>query len=344
MSELGQTMKLITLLGGTMRGQYYRFNKKATVEGSLTFTPSILKDRLNRFVDEQLHTVGGSIKWSNGSTISYRVERRGTAVVLRLIYTTTKPSGDKIESDYPVLMTYTVPHFGGRRWWFICPLSVNGKPCRRRVGKLYSPHSEWFGCRHCFDLTYESTRESELYRAGRERDKIIERLGGDSSGIFPRLPWKPPNMHWTTYSRLATRFQELEQAELRALNIFWGPEIEAEAEERVRARMEDRLLMMNYESEQRERQRYPTLGEIAKSVGVPFDFAREARKRGLVREDKGRGTRRRRYRRKLSSWLEKLYLLNQNGYSWDDIEAWTRRRWATGHKDERRWPRGFTEV
>ena len=55
------------------------------------------------------------------------------------------------------LLTTTRPHFGGRRWWFQCPLVVNGVPCRRRCRILYKPYgSRYFGCRHCHRLTYRS--------------------------------------------------------------------------------------------------------------------------------------------------------------------------------------------
>jgi hypothetical protein len=63
-----------------------------------------------------------------------------------------------------VELTTTRPRFGGLRWWFVCPLLVSGRPCRRRVGKLYlPPRARYFGCRHCYDLTYTSCQESRKY-------------------------------------------------------------------------------------------------------------------------------------------------------------------------------------
>jgi len=53
----------------------------------------------------------------------------------------------------PLRFTYTTtaPHFGGVRYWFLCP------DCKRRVGKLYKPmDSYWFACRYCYNLTYKS--------------------------------------------------------------------------------------------------------------------------------------------------------------------------------------------
>ena len=45
--------------------------------------------------------------------------------------------------------------FGGEKWFFICGLSKNGQYCGRRVRILYQA-GNYFGCRHCADLSYES--------------------------------------------------------------------------------------------------------------------------------------------------------------------------------------------
>jgi len=65
-----------------------------------------------------------------------------------------------------VWLTTTRPHFGGLRWWFCCPLRVEGRPCGRRVGKLYlPPGGRYFGCRHCHGLTYTSCQDSRRFDA-----------------------------------------------------------------------------------------------------------------------------------------------------------------------------------
>jgi hypothetical protein len=75
-------------------------------------------------------------------------------------YTLTHASTKEQESlDYRVRLTTTQPRFGGLRWWFVCPLGVNGRACSRRVGKLYLPPGRrYFGCRHCHGLTYTSAQ------------------------------------------------------------------------------------------------------------------------------------------------------------------------------------------
>jgi hypothetical protein len=79
----------------------------------------------------------------------------------RLSFTVTQ-TGDWV--DHRVRLLTTHPHFGGLRWWFVCPLTVAGRPCGRRVGKLYlPPRANRFGCRHCHRLTYTSCQESRKF-------------------------------------------------------------------------------------------------------------------------------------------------------------------------------------
>jgi hypothetical protein len=106
----------------------------------------------------------GSWQWqyADGRTngINYEVRNLETASPsIRLSYTSTRPGGERESFNYHVELTTTQPRFGGLRWWFICPLTVNGRPCSHRVGKLYlPPGSLYFGCRHCHDLTYTSSQ------------------------------------------------------------------------------------------------------------------------------------------------------------------------------------------
>jgi hypothetical protein len=80
---------------------------------------------------------------------------------------TDRHSGEKTHYDHKISLTTTPCHFGGVRYWFICPLSVNGVYCGRRTGVLYlGGGSKYFGCRHCYNLSYVSRNESRLGRFG----------------------------------------------------------------------------------------------------------------------------------------------------------------------------------
>jgi len=83
-------------------------------------------------------------------------------------YTSTdRHSGEKTHYDYKINLTTTPCHFGGVRYWFICPLNVNGVYCGRRTGMLYlASGGHYFGCRHCYNLSYVSRNESRLGRFG----------------------------------------------------------------------------------------------------------------------------------------------------------------------------------
>lgn len=53
-------------------------------------------------------------------------------------------------------------HFGGKRFWFVCPM----RSCGRRIAKLYfPPNKNGFLCRHCHNLTYQGRQEhrNKLY-------------------------------------------------------------------------------------------------------------------------------------------------------------------------------------
>ena len=64
--------------------------------------------------------------------------------------------------------------FGGKRWWFLCPIvRRDGKP-PRRVAKLHLPRgARYFGSRRAYDLTYTSCRESGQFRS------LFARMGAD---------------------------------------------------------------------------------------------------------------------------------------------------------------------
>lgn len=82
---------------------------------------------------------------------------------VRFYYTQTDNyTGEKKEFDYKVQLEETQCHFGGIRFWFICPLYKNKKYCGRRVGVLYKD-GDWFGCRHCYELTYTSRNVNRRY-------------------------------------------------------------------------------------------------------------------------------------------------------------------------------------
>ncbi|SLN18715.1 hypothetical protein [Oceanibacterium hippocampi] len=93
-------------------------------------------------------------------------------------------------------LEWTRPGFGGRRWWFICPVSG------RRVSTLMlPPGGDLFAARQAWGLAYQSQRENAYDRAISRAQKIRMQLGGDPSLAAP-FPLRPKGMHRRTYRRL----------------------------------------------------------------------------------------------------------------------------------------------
>jgi hypothetical protein len=134
------------------------------------------------------------------STIDYEVSTMDwDHPEMRLRHKPAK-SGEPVE--YRVRLQTTEPAWGGVRWWFTCPLVCDGLPCERRVQKLFLPPGRrYFGCRHCYDLTYESRRHNVYNRLLFKIQAIRRRLGG-SADLTEPFPEKPRGMWWKTYRRL----------------------------------------------------------------------------------------------------------------------------------------------
>ncbi len=110
----------------------------------------------------------GGMSWSRGGektgSIGFSVSTLEGDEYIRFQYTQTdRHTNEKVDLDYKVRLISAPCHFGGRRWWFICPLAKNGYACNRRVGALYLASGKYFGCRHCYNLTYESSKESHKF-------------------------------------------------------------------------------------------------------------------------------------------------------------------------------------
>jgi hypothetical protein len=101
------------------------------------------------------------------AAIGFHVRTRGDSGSIKLDYSATviEAGGSRAAAlmSYPIALETSGLPSGGLRWWFICPAQrgEDVEPCRRRVGKLFLPRGRRvFACRHCYDLTYTSCRES----------------------------------------------------------------------------------------------------------------------------------------------------------------------------------------
>ena len=153
-------------MGGRGSGNHYRWQaKKTTVEDSLTVSMRDFRTRLFR-------GAAGAITWTwtsgGSSSVGYSVTGTDDAPAVTLHY---RWRGTE-DVTVPVRLEITPTQFGGRRWWFTCPLIVGGTACNRRAGKLYlTPGARYFGCRHCHNLTYRSSQEAH------QMERVFGRLG-----------------------------------------------------------------------------------------------------------------------------------------------------------------------
>lgn len=110
---------------------------------------------------------------------------------------------EKRHYNQHIRLSYTEPHFGGKRWWMHCP--HNGS----RVGKLYCPAgADTFASRTAWRLGYQSQRENKRDRAFTKLHDLQRKLGGEAGyGGYLR---RPKGMWWRTWTRHLARFREIE--------------------------------------------------------------------------------------------------------------------------------------
>jgi hypothetical protein len=151
-------------MGGLGSGRWGCHAKRNTVEDCLVLN-------LNTLIKDGLMLRGkhvqGTLTWKNSvtgepfSSLSYVGDMLYNLGSMQLTYALTE-TGKNIDYSIPLLTT-PLP-WGGARWWFRCPLSLDGIHCRKRASKLYlPPNGQYYGCRACYDLTYTSCQESHLY-------------------------------------------------------------------------------------------------------------------------------------------------------------------------------------
>jgi hypothetical protein len=148
-------------MGGPNSGRWHDHTKATTVQDCLDLD-------LNSFARERAFTPGftGAVHWRRGGvptgSVGYTVRQAGSGLVLVLSYSHTSAWDATREAvELPIVLESLPQHLGGVRWWARCPLVLDGRPCSRRVGKLYlPPGGRYFGCRCCYGLTYTSCQES----------------------------------------------------------------------------------------------------------------------------------------------------------------------------------------
>ena len=177
LNHLGENQEASNM-GGIGSGQWARPRKRATVQDCNSLD-------VNQLARDGVLRVGAltSCCWQDhhgNQTLLLdfsTVAGDHSSPILLLSYRWEDWRGGASEAiSIPVTLQTPFPNFGGKRWYFTCPLVIDGVPCNRRMGKLYlPPGARHFGCRICHDLTYQSCRVSHLLEQSMQRVSEIRR-------------------------------------------------------------------------------------------------------------------------------------------------------------------------
>ena len=151
--------------------------------------------------------VSGWLSWSYGKddpagSISYEANM-SDRYDPKLILIYTRGTGDKKENvRQEVRLTFTEPHFGGKRWWLICPYR------HIRCGKLYLPGGgDRFASRKAWRLGYNSQRLALYDRPFEKQRRLLRKLNCREG--YDEWPTRPKGMWYRTFERHMHRYEEL---------------------------------------------------------------------------------------------------------------------------------------
>lgn len=141
----------------------------------------------------------GGWQWSNKNEIVARIDMRAHADAIILDYR-FRVAGTNWETIVQsVALAFVACHYGGERAYFRCPGLAHGRPCDRRVSKLFAA-GRYFLCRHCYRISYASQSEARHDRMLRRANKLRIALGGEM-GMTHCLAPKPKGMWQQTYQQ-----------------------------------------------------------------------------------------------------------------------------------------------
>ena len=106
--------------------------------------------------------------------------------------------------NYHVKLDRTPCHYGGYRYWYLCP------HCGKRTSVLY--RAGLYECRHCIGANYQTQLNQPLDNIRRKMHKVASKLKWVEVG-YKEVPLRPKGMHQKTFDRLHGYYQELEYRE-----------------------------------------------------------------------------------------------------------------------------------
>jgi hypothetical protein len=196
LNDLGKKRCIMGVQGS---GSWCRWDTKKTTDSQDSIDIRWLKKQ------NCLHSgASGQLYWTNRGektgSISYSVKEHK----MILNYRHRSNGGDWEDVEQIIHITKTPCHYGGYRKWFQCP------NCLKRVAILYGTR-KYFLCRHCYNLTYNSSNASPIQRIFDKAEKLRKKkLGAASEGFMDLIPQRPKGQHRSTYNRIVDEICRLE--------------------------------------------------------------------------------------------------------------------------------------
>lgn len=189
--------------------RYFYGGARDTTDSAKKFSVFWLK--ANKYLKKDCYK-WGRIKWSiNGEptgNINFTIDTSKNAYI-QLDYRVKKHwETEWRNKNYKVWLVKTLCFFGGFRYWFQC---IN---CKKRAGVLYSS-DDYFLCRHCANLSYESCNENKRFRSGHFRIFSNSCKADDYSEKIKRWYYKgKPTKKHLKYLKLRGYYNDKNTADL----------------------------------------------------------------------------------------------------------------------------------
>ena len=164
----------------------------------------MLRERLARPSQRRSGTISYTCGGRDSGSISYVAAMQEPGEE-RLELSYTRGSGDEREHVHQtVRLCFTVPNFGGKRWWMICPYRGI------RVGKLYMPPGgDRFASRQAWRLAYQSQRAAPRDKPFSALFRLQNKLGCPEGWEMPIR--RPKGMWRRTFELHQERYWELDR-------------------------------------------------------------------------------------------------------------------------------------
>lgn len=149
----------------------------------------------------------GTLNWTCGGepsgSVGYTADMRDLDNAILTLNYIWGDGADAERVEQRIMLSCTTPHYGGRRWWMICPYSA------RRVLILYKPHNgDRFASREVWRVQYRSQRLAARDRPFEALFRLQKRLGCPIGWEQPIR--RPKGMWQRTYARLEDHYFDLD--------------------------------------------------------------------------------------------------------------------------------------